>query len=141
MSKKQKQSQMVAIPTATLKALANMFTSKSGVEMSPIIKDLGRNTDLTTINLGLLMNGYNFEVPEIKYSIYTNTIDMHTLIHASLLNNTVKFEEREYCKDSEGKWMPRNYTSTRTITVEDWLNMEDNLPEGTELQPLPEEKA
>ena len=129
---KRENNSMVQMPTATVKVLAKMFTSKQGIDLSKIIADLGGNSDLTTINLGLLLQGYSLYLPKVKYANYTRSIYVRILEHVSILKDEVTYTERQFDLCDEG-WKARTYSSKGCSTIQNWFEMAEELPEGVVL--------
>lgn len=129
---KRENNSMVQMPIATVKVLAKMFTSKQGIDLGKIVADLGGNSDLTTINLGLLLQGYNLELPKVKYANYTRSIYVRTLEHVSILKDEVTYTQQQFDFCEEG-WKARTYSSQENTSVQAWLEMAEELPEGVVL--------
>ena len=131
-------SQNVTMPAATVRMLAEMFTSQNGVDLSAIVNDLGGNKDLATINLGLLIQGKKLDVPETVYQTREKTVYVYRLTHASILKDRVDYRRYTFNKQDSGEWTQDTYSSTSYCCVEDWFAKEEEL--NTEKFPIPELK-
>lgn len=72
MAKNTKNNANVILSAQVADAVMNMFTSKNGVNISPILNDLGADKAKGII-AGLLMNGAEFNVDPIRYRVSTST--------------------------------------------------------------------
>lgn len=124
----------VSIPVPTLNALKQiLFTSDSenGVDLSPIIEDLGGD-DLTAINVGLVFKGIkpNIETQSRYESNYGKKYYRYDFESYSLINDIV------FCKRTALKYNPENgdssvdYPATSVkLTYGEWMNMTADVQE------------
>lgn len=131
---------MVKMPIATVKMLAKMFEGENGMNVSPILDDLGGNRDLNVINLGLLLRGNKIEVPETTYFIRDFKIEIHKLIHASMLKDIVTYRTYLFNKQEDGSWKQNTYAPYSSCDIESWFNRTDKLPNDVTLPEIVEAK-
>lgn len=131
---------MVKMPIATVKMLAKMFEGENGMNVSTILDDLGGNRDLNVINLGLLLKGSKVEVPETTYYIRDSRIEVHKLIHASVLKDLVSYRTYIFNKQEDESWKQNTYAPYSSCDFESWFNREDKLPENVSLPEIVENK-
>lgn len=133
-------SKMIKMPVATIKMLAKMFTSEQGMNVNPILDDLGGNRDLNVINLGLLLKGNKIEVPETTYSVRDSRIEINKLIHASILKDTVNYRTYLFNRQEDGSWKQNTYAPYSSCDIESWFNRDDKLPSEITLPEIVEDK-
>lgn len=132
-------SKMIKMPVGTVKMLAQMFNDESGMNVSPILDDLGGNRDLNIINLGLLLRGSKVEVPETTYYIRDSRIEVHKLIHASVLRDNVTYRTYIFNKQEDESWKQNTYAPYSSCDIESWFNRDDKLPEDVTLPEIVED--
>lgn len=71
-TKNTKNNANVILSAQVADAVMNLFTSKNGVDISPILNDLGADKAKGII-AGLLMNGSKFDVDPIRYRVSAST--------------------------------------------------------------------
>ena len=131
---------MIKMPVATVKLLAQMFTSEQGINVQPIIDDLGGNRDLNVINLGLILKGNKIEIPQAMYSVGSTSIRVYKVIHASVLRDRVDYRAYTFRKQQDESWQQEKYSSTGYCNFEDWYNKDDKLPNDVALPEITEAK-
>lgn len=96
---------MVEILPQTAEAICNLLYTKDGVDLSPIIKDLGGEDNIVVrLNVGLVMKGYKPEFDMSPRRYYDG--DVFTPVNFSLILGKVeansKYESRVF---TVAEWM------------------------------------